>query len=269
MLYRRRSTPLHAAGPGAAMGWCAALAAAALIAPDAAVLGVITLSVLAGARWAQLGAQTLASLRWALVMALTICVINALVSQQGTTIIWEFGNLPVLGYRYITSQAVGAGALLGLRAATLIEIGMLYSLGVDPDAVLALTRRLGSRSALTATVATRMVPLLMRDARRMADAQRTRSGPAPSRLALLGASTSGVLDRALDVAAALEVRGFGLARAPVARPRLPLARHSLEFAASAVALLALVLLSRLLSPWLAAAFAPVALAPFLDHRGIA
>ncbi len=250
------------------MGWCAALAAAALIAPDAAVLGVVSLTVLAGAAAAQLGAETLRSLRWALIMALTICAINALVSQQGTTIIWVFGNLPVLGYRYITAQAVGSGALLGLRAATLIEVGLLYSLGVDPDAVLALTHRFGARSALTVTVATRMVPVLMRDARRMADAQRTRSGSAPSRLALLGASTSGVLDRALDVAAALEVRGFGLSDGRAARSRLPRSRHGLEFSASAIALIVTIILTRLLSPWFAVAVVPLALAPFLDRLGI-
>jgi energy-coupling factor transport system permease protein len=251
------------------MAWCAALAAAALIAPDAAVLAAVFLVVLAGAIAAQLGAQTLRSLRWALVMALTICAINALVSEQGTTIIWQFGNLPVLGYRYVTSQAVGSGALLGLRAATLIEVGLLYTLGVDPDAVLSLTRRFGARSALTASVATRMVPLLLRDGRRMADAQRTRSGPAPSRLALLGASTSGVLDRALDVAAALEVRGFGLSDGRVARPRAPRSRHSLAFSASAGAVIVAIILARLLSPWVALAVAPLALAPFLDRRGIA
>ena len=268
MLYRRRSTPLHASGPGAALGWCSALGVASLVASDAAVLGVVSLTVLAGAVCAQVGHEVARSLRWALVMALTICVINALVSQEGTTIIWRFGNLPGVGYRYITAQAVGAGGLLGLRAATLIMIGVVYSLTVDPDAVLALARRCGFRSALTASVATRMVPVLMRDSRRMSDAQRTRSGPPPSRRALLQASTSGVLDRALDVAATLEVRGFGLPRGRVGRVGLLRSRHDHEFLASAVALVLTVVLTRWVSPWLAVALAPAALAPFLDRLGI-
>ena len=54
--------------------------------------------------------------------------------------------------------------------------------------------------------------MLARDARRLADAQRCRPGPPPSRARLVRAATAGVLDRALDVAAALEVRGYGAAR---------------------------------------------------------
>jgi energy-coupling factor transport system permease protein len=268
MLYRRRSTPLHAARPGAAMAWCAALVAATLIAANPAVLGVVSLTVLAGAICAQLGRETLRSLRWGLGLALSICVINALVSQDGTTIIWRFGTLPLLGYRYVTAQAVGTGALLGLRALTLILVGVVYSLAVDPDAVLALARRLGFRSALTATVATRMIPVLLRDSRRMADAQRTRSGEPPSRLALLQASTSGVLDRALDVAATLEVRGFGLPGGRASRPSGAWSRQDLAFLVSAGLVLVTAILARAQSPWLAIVLAPLALAPFLDRRGV-
>ena len=60
----------------------------------------------------------------------------------------------------------------------------LYTAAVDPDEVLRLFRRVSFRSALTATLATRMVPVLARDARRFADAQRCRPGRPPSRLAL-------------------------------------------------------------------------------------
>ena len=50
------------------------------------------------------------------------------------------------------------------------------------------------------------------------------------------AASAGVLDRALDVAAALEVRGYG-ARAPARRgASRPWSRHDLAFAASAVAI---------------------------------
>ena len=57
-----------------------------------------------------------------------------------------------------------------------------------------------------------MVPVLIRDSRRLAEAQRCRPGPPPGGAQLLRATTAGVLDRALDVAAALEVRGYGAAR---------------------------------------------------------
>ena len=116
----------------------------------------------------------------------------------------------------MTLEATVYGAILGLRAVALIMCGALYTAAVDPDEVLRMFRRVSFRSALTATLATRMVPVLVRDSHRFADAQRCRPGRPPSRLALMRAASSGVLDRALDVAAALEVRGFACARPPVA-----------------------------------------------------
>jgi energy-coupling factor transport system permease protein len=267
MLYRSRATPLHAAGPGAAVSWCAALSVAALVFNDAAELAGLILTVLVAGRAAGAGGVMGRALRWALGFAVVVCAINALVSQQGTTIIWHFGDVPVFGYRYVYLQAVGAGAVLGLRAVALILVGMLYSVAVNPDAVLVLARRISFRSALTATIATRMVPVLLRDSRRLAEAQRTRSGEPPSRLALLQATTSGVLDRALDVAATLEVRGFGLAGASASARRAH-NRHDAAFALTAALVLADVACARLSTPWIAGGLPLVALAPFLGRRGI-
>ena len=149
-------------------------------------------------------------------MAVAIALVNALVSRNGLTVIVRLGDLPVLGHTDITLEATVYGAILGLRAVALILCGVLYTLAVDPDEVLRLFRRVGFHSALSAALATRMVPILIRDGRRLADAQRCRPGPPPSRLALMRASCTGVLDRALDVAAALEVRGYAAARRPAA-----------------------------------------------------
>jgi energy-coupling factor transport system permease protein len=99
------------------------------------------------------------------------------------------------------------------------------------------------------------------------------------------AATTGVLDRALDAAAALEVRGYGGARRPP-RSRRPQSRHDLAFGTAAVALLGLAIAARIanLAPFnayptlhaplplrelaLAVAVAACTLQPFADRRGI-
>jgi energy-coupling factor transport system permease protein len=212
-------------------------------------------------------------------------VVNALVTRDGLTVIVRLGDLPLLGHTDITLEATAYGAVLGLRALTVILCGALYTLAIDPDDVLRLFRRVSFRSALTATLATRMVPVLVRDSRRLAEAQRCRPGKGPSRLALVRAASSGMLDRALDVAAALEVRGYGAARRPPRRPR-PYSRHDLAFFAAAAAVLAVAGAARYggLAPFtaypaLSAPAGPTALAvavalpvcallPFADRRGI-
>jgi energy-coupling factor transport system permease protein len=195
------------------------------------------------------------------------------------------------------------GAVIALKVTLLMLITTLASLSVDPDELLRVFRRLSFRSALTLALAMRMVPLLGADARRLAEAQRTRAGAGAlgrrGRVALVSAIVGGSLDRASEVAATLELRGFALAAAPRGqRPRRgragqervrahqPWSRHDLAFVCSAVALLALALAGRasgaasfdaypLLrvasgpATWgLCAALCAVVLFPFLDRRGI-
>jgi energy-coupling factor transport system permease protein len=285
MSYRRRSSPLHAARAAAGLTYCLALAAAALLLSAPLALGTVTLATLLAGAAARVGPELRRAAAFAFLLGVLVAVINAVVTRDGLTVIWRLGDLPLLGHTDVTLEATVYGGVLGLRAATLILCGALYTLAVDPDEVLRLFRRVSFRSALTAALATRMVPVLARDARRVAEAQRCRSGPPATRVQLLRATTAGVLDRALDVAAALEVRGYGAARRPP-RYRRPYSRHDFGFLASALAVLVLAVVARIanLQPfaaypglraplpgrevWLAIALLGAALAPFLERRGI-
>jgi energy-coupling factor transport system permease protein len=137
------------------------------------------------------------------------------------------------------------------------------------------------------------VPVLAADARRIEEARRCRADGggegAAARVAVLRAVAGGALDRALDVAATLEVRGYGGARRGAAGRGLPWSRHDRAFLVSAMAVVALTIASRAV-PWagfgtypqlhatgggaataaaLALAYAIAALLPFADRRGIA
>jgi energy-coupling factor transport system permease protein len=286
MGYRRRASPLHAARAGAGATYCFALACAALIVSHPLLLAALVVALLGAGIGAGVWREMRRAALFALPLALAIAVINALVTRDGLTVMIRLGELPVLGHTDITLEATAYGGVLGLRAGALILAGALYTTAVDPDEVLRLFRRVSFRSALTATLATRMVPVLVRDSKRFADAQRCRPGPPPSRVALMRAASSGVLDRALDVAAALEVRGYGAARrAPRSGGRAPWGRHDRAFAGSAIAVLALAIVARAgdLAPfhaypalhasggasvWAAAAIVACALLPFADRKGI-
>jgi energy-coupling factor transport system permease protein len=241
--YRRRATPLHAARAAAGCAYCLALGIAALMLDNPIALGAVLVSLFAAGVLADVGPELRRALKFALPLTVLIALINALVTRDGLTVIARFGDLPVLGHTDITLEATAYGAVLGARALALILCGALYTAAVDPDEVLRLFRRISFRSALTATLATRMVPVLARDARRLADAQRCRPGRPPSRYALVRAASSGVLDRALDVAAVLEVRGYGGARRPPRRYR-PYSRHDVSFIAAAAAIVALAVIAR-------------------------
>ena len=249
------------------------------------VLGAATVAIVAAGVGAGVGSELRRAALFAVPLAVGIALVNALVTRDGLTVIVRLGDLPVLGHTDITLEATAYGWILGLRGMALILCGALYTAAVDPDEVLRLFRRVSFRSALTATLATRMVPMLVRDSRRLADAQRCRPGRAPSRYALIRATSSNVFDRALDVAAALEVRGYGSARSP-SRSHAPLGRHDLLFGACALSLFAIAIGARIanLAPIqayptlhvpvgagplaVAVAVLACALLPFADRRGI-
>jgi energy-coupling factor transport system permease protein len=285
MSYLRRASPLHATRAGAACGYCIALAIAALMLSNPLPLTAVLIATLAAGAGAGVGRRLVRATLFALPLALTVAIVNALVVRDGLTVIVRLGNLPLLGHTDVTLEATVYGLVLGLRAVALILCGALYTTAVDPDEVLRLFRRVSFRSALTATLATRMVPVLVRDSRRLADAQRCRPGRPASRLALMRAVSAGVLDRALDVAAALEVRGYGAARRP-GQARRPFSRHDLAFATSAVAVVTIAVAGRVggLDPFrayptlhspadwgviaISLALLVCALLPFADRRGI-
>jgi energy-coupling factor transport system permease protein len=287
--YRRLPSPLHSARAGVGALWAAALSAAALVLFHPLVLLVLLLAVMCAGTGAGVGRLLARSLRTAAIVSVPIVLVNVLVSRQGLTVFARLGDLGPFGQGDLTVEALVYGAVIALKVTLLMLVTTLASLAVDPDELLRIVRRLSFRSALTASLATRMIPVLAADAQRLAEAQRTRpEGPprgARGRVALLRAVIGGSLDRAIDVAATLEVRGFASARRA---PRLSRAwsRHDLAFLASAVAVLALAILGRVTGAAsfdaypqlhapigadtlaLCAALLAAALLPFADRRGI-
>ena len=87
---------------------------------------------------------------------------NALTTREGLTVIYRLG-----GPFDVTLEAVVQGGVYALLAIALFAVARLYSAAVDPDDLLRAVRRLSFSSALTAALATRMVPVLARDARRL------------------------------------------------------------------------------------------------------
>jgi energy-coupling factor transport system permease protein len=288
LFYRRLASPLHATRAGVGAIWALALTAAALILYNPLPLTALALAVLVAGACAGVGRRLAGTLRTALIVGVPIVAINVLASREGLTVFARLGDLGPFGQGDLTVEAVVYGAVIALKVTLLMLITTLASLAVDPDELLRGFRRFSFRSALTASLATRMIPVLGADAGRLAEAQRTRpEDPARGvrgRVALLSAIVGGSLERAMEVAATLELRGFAVAaedRSRAGRLRLsgsrggeqgrgglgarlpglragrlnphgsarrmgrPWSRHDFAFLGSALAVLALALVGRL------------------------
>lgn len=289
--YRRRASALHAtrASIGAAYG--VGLASAALIVQHPVVLAALFVALLlAGYACGALYEMGRTLRVVALPILILTVLVNVLISRGGLTVFARLGYFGPLGQMNLTLEAALYGLLVGARLLIVMLAAVLVSSSVDPDELLRSLRLLFPSSALAATVATRLIPVLARDSERLAEAQRCRPqegpGGARARLGILRAVVAGSLDRSLDVAATLEVRGYGSGGRP-ARLHRVLSRHDLQFALATIAVIAAAIGTRAsglaafnVYPLLhlsvdsgvvvsAVLIAAVALAPFLDRRGIA
>lgn len=214
--YAPRPGPLQAASPGAAAFYLGALATVAFFYSSPLVLVATGVAAALAGTLAGAWRAVRAAVRLGLAIALPIVVVNALVVNRGETVLARLGEWPLLGRVDVTAEALADGAVFGLRALVVMIAFAVYSSCVDPDRVLRALRPLAGRSALTATLISRLVPVAAADAARLRDAGRLR-GPAAAevgRAPLARRLLAGSLDRAVDVAATLELRGYSLERAP-------------------------------------------------------
>ena len=286
-MYRRRASPLHAARSTAGALFCIAGATLGGVVPNPYVTAAVALAAFGVAVSCGVGRDVGRSLRLSIPLSVVLVVINVLVVRRGLTVFARLGEIPPFGQVDLTVEALVAGGLVALHVVAVMAWAGLFACCVNPDGLLDAFRRLSFRSALSATLATRLIPVLARDAERLAEAQRCRPDAltgARARAAVVRAVATGALDRALDVAATLEVRGYAVAGRP-ARRHTPRSRHDLALLVAAFALVALTAYILAAGPGydpydgvglpaagpsllLGAAVLACALAPMADRRGI-
>jgi energy-coupling factor transport system permease protein len=219
LAYRPGRSPLHRASPGAAIAFLGALALVGFIYSSPLVLVAAGVAAALAGCAAGAGRAVRASLRLAVPLLLFMVLVNALVSHRGDTVLVRGWEIPVLGNTDVTLESLAAGTTIGLRVVAVVLVFAVYSACVDPDRVLRVLRPLARRSAMTAGLVTRMVPLAIADGSRLREAAALR-GPAAEpvgRAALARRLVEGSLDRAVDVAATLELRGHSLGARPQTR----------------------------------------------------
>jgi energy-coupling factor transport system permease protein len=200
--------------PAPAAALLAALATAALLSTSLWSVGAIcTLLLLVALR-------APAQRRWpyligTLSTALLFVVLTPFVEVIGTHVLWGGPTIPVVGRLDVTTEELRNGLFQGLRLGAVGLAFAVYALLLDHDRLLA-AAGWARRSTVAVALATRLVPLLERDARDLRIALRGR-GVELGAVRQLSPLLAGSLERGLNLAEAMEARGYGRAgrtRAP-------------------------------------------------------
>ena len=194
--------------PAAAL--LASLAVMALATERAWVVGVIAAGLLAACLRAP-NARRFVYLAGTLISSLSLFVLSPFVSHEGSYVFWEGPRLPVLGIVDVTSEELATGGTQALRLAAVGLAFAAYVLLLDLDGLLH-SAGFARRSVLAVGLATRLVPTLERDAAGLVEALRGRGvevNGIRGRARLLSPLVAGSLERSLNLAEAMEARGFG------------------------------------------------------------
>jgi energy-coupling factor transport system permease protein len=221
--------------PAAALLFAAAAAAllarhTAAVAALAGLLLLVCLRAPARRRWPYVVG--------ALGSALALFVLTPFVERLPGTLLWTGPTVPVVGTLDVTTTELSGALYNALRLAAVSLAFSAYALLLDHDRLVQ-AAGFARRSVLAVALATRLVPTLERDAAGLVESLRGR-GAAPQglrgRAQLLSPLLAGSLERSLNLAEAMEARGFGRAGATrLPQPRWR-ARDRMALAAAAALL---------------------------------
>jgi energy-coupling factor transport system permease protein len=157
-------------------------------------------------------------IRFSLLMAALIVLINVFFSRAGSTIIYQGPGLPLIGSLEVSLEAIAYGLGMSLRLLVIISIFCFYSCAIDPDKALRLFSRMGGKSVLAITLSARLFPLMIKDFRRITEIQRCRgvnlsSGSwwerARNSIPIISIMLLSSLERSMQLAESMYARGYG------------------------------------------------------------
>ena len=190
------------------------LAAAALLAARTASVAVVAGVLLVVCLRAP-GPRRWPYLVGALGSAAALLVVTPFVERLPGVVYWTGPTIPVVGTLDVTSTELSGAVFNACRLAAVSLAFAAYALWLDHDRLVQ-AAGFARRSVLAVALATRLVPALERDAAGLVEALRGR-GVEPAglrgRARLVSPLLAGSLERSLNLAEAMEARGFGRAGA--------------------------------------------------------
>lgn len=219
--YRDKGTPIHRLNPFSKLAWIGSILLLALLFNNPLYLLLLFLSTLPLAISAKVWKDWVSLMRFSLYICLAIVAINALVSNEGAHILYQFPfSIPVAGSPRITLEAIFYGIGMSIRLLAIISAFAVLTLTLHPDdLMLAMIKmKLPYKSVLVTSLSTRFIPTLIDDVETITDVQRSRgleldkgglAQKIKNRMTIIIPLLSNSLDRTVQVAEAMEARGFG------------------------------------------------------------
>ncbi len=219
--YADKNTIIHRLNPFCKLAWITDVLVFALIFDNPIYISLLFLSTLPVIYVGGILREWASLMKLTFFLCIAIIVINAVVSNEGAHVLAEAPfKIPAIGVPRITLEALFYGAIMCLRLLAVLTAFTILTFTIHPDdLMLAMIKlKLPYKSVLVTSLATRFIPTLIGDAQRITDVQRSRGveldkgrfvNRIKSRMTILIPLLSNSLDRAIQVAEAMESKAFG------------------------------------------------------------
>ncbi len=219
--YTDKGTVIHRLNPWCKLAWIASVFILALLFNNPLYLLLLFLSTLPLILAAKVQREWASLIKFFLFLCGLIIVINALASNQGSHVLYQIPfAIPIVGAPKMTLEAILCGVGNSLRLLAIISAFTIFTFTIHPDDLMLvlMKAKLPYKSVLVTSLSTKFTPALIDDAQRISDVQKSRGlefdkgsriQKAKSYMAVAIPLLSNSLDRAVQVAEAMESRAFG------------------------------------------------------------
>ena len=218
--YIDKKTAIHRLHPACKILWVLGVLYGSIIINDPILLSILFLTTISFAYAGKIIKEWLSLIKLALYFSCVITLINLLASQHGQTILFSLNAIPLFGEIKITLESLVFGIAMSLRLLTTISSFAIITLTINPDDLMQTILRLKfpHKTAFITTLAIRFIPTLFIDLEKLQDSIKSRGyklneksfiGRIKNKALIITPLLSNSLDRSIQSAEAMEVRGFG------------------------------------------------------------
>ncbi|HIH69513.1 energy-coupling factor transporter transmembrane component T family protein [Methermicoccus shengliensis] len=256
--YEDRDTPVHRTSAVVKLIWVVDVLTLSLIFDDPIYLVLLFAATLPVVYVGHIAREWFSVIRFVVFLAPMIVALNVAFNHNGSHVLYQAGvALPFLGTPTITLEALVYGLMMSVRLLAILSAFAILTFTVHPDDLMLLMLKLKVpyRSVLVTSMSTRFLPTLIEDARTITDVQRSRGLEVDrgniiqrikNRVPILVPLVANSLDRAVQIAEAMESRAFGSSKKRTFYRELELSRWDKAMALLMLTPLVLGLLGRLL-----------------------
>ena len=222
--YQDKNTVVHQLSPLSKLAWGAGILVLSLIFNNPLYILLLFATTLPLIAAAKIWREWASVMKLSLYLCAAIVVINVLVSYHGSHVLVEAPfRLPILGTPIITLEAILFGVVMSVKLLVIISAFTLLTFTIHPDDIMLvlLKMRFPYKSVLVTSLSTRFIPCLIEDIQRISDVHKSRGleldrgnwlQKIKNRTVITIPLLANSLDRAVQVAEAMESRAFGTGR---------------------------------------------------------